>query len=85
MIKVRCWEDLDGLENDDFIVRLSENRCTGMIKPKHDNIDKKFSWGYLSTHTFYPENIENTRNMFKERGFEIDIVDDMHPEFISNR
>ena len=85
MIKIRCWKDIEGLENEDFIVVLGENGCTGRIKPKHDSVDEKFSWGYLSTHTFYPSHIEKTRAMFKERGFEVDIVDDTHPEFKHNK
>lgn len=85
MIKIRGWEDLDGLENKDFIVILGESRCSGRIKPKHENVDENLSWGYLSTHTFYPWHIENTKKMFKDRGFEIDIVDDTHEEFKSSR
>ena len=25
MIKIRCWKDIEGLENEDFIVVLGEN------------------------------------------------------------
>lgn len=85
MVKIRGWKDIDGIENEDFIVVLGESKCCGRIKPKHDNIDKEFAWGYLSTHAFYPEHVENTRDMFKERGFEVDIVDDTHPEFVSSK
>ena len=80
--KIRGWDDLDGLENEHFKVKFFRERGNGDIVAKTGWAKDKYPYGYLSTHTFYPEAYKGAEEMLKERGFDVELVHDMSDEYI---
>lgn len=80
--KIRGWDDLDGLENEHFKITVDRASCNGHIECKTDWAKHKYPWGYLSTHTFYPDSYKFSEEMLRERGFDVEFICDESDEFI---
>lgn len=66
---IRGWEDLVGLENDNYIVEVDLDGCNGHIRSR---IDEDF-YCYLSTHTFYGSSYKYSTVMLQECGFDVQL------------
>lgn len=82
MIKIRGWEDLQGLENEHYKIEIDLDRGNGHIKCKTKWAEENSPWGYLSTHSFYPNQYKGTEQLLRERGFDVELVHDEDPESI---
>lgn len=74
---IESWSQLNGLQNDKYIIEVDEYMCNGWVKPKFD-VSEEESWVhnmYLSTHTFYGSNYFNTTWMLRSRfGFNVQLA-----------
>lgn len=69
MKRIRDFHDLVGLENEQYYVKVGEDRYNGWVLSKND---PKFMW-YLSTHTFYGSQYQKNTKRFQELGFDIEL------------
>lgn len=65
---IKNWDDLNGLENENYVVRVDTNMGCGWIVSKK-NIDERNK--YLSTHTFYGSCCEGYEKILRDCGFDI--------------
>lgn len=81
---VRNWEELSKIQNesDTHILEVNLDNCNGWLrcknpKPYDFDIDymeqAKNLNHYLSTHTFYGTEYENSTKIFKACGFDVEI------------
>lgn len=67
---IEGWEDLVGLESDNYILDIELNGGCGWIRNKNDSED----WHrYLSTHTFYGSQYKNSTVALQECGFDVQL------------
>lgn len=74
---IKSWDELDGLETENYKIKLDHDKCSGWIIPKDES---KFSeeeyWQhheYLSTHTFYGEQYKTSTEILQNFGFDVEI------------
>ena len=69
---INTWEELVGLESDNYYLKINTERCNGWIKPK----DKDGSGYYLTTHSFYEDKRKSTTLLLQKCGFDVELSDD---------
>lgn len=80
--KIRGWKDLQDLENENFKVDVDLKRGNAHINCKTKWAEDNYPRGYLSTHSFCPNQYKGTEEMLIERGFAVELVHDEDPESI---
>lgn len=74
---IKSWEELVGLESDDYYLDIDAKKCNGHIRPKeHVKItDENYfeHTRYLSTHTFYGHDYKRSTIELQEHGFDIQL------------
>lgn len=66
---IKSWEELVGLENDEYYVEIDNNFCNGFIRSKTD----EGFFVYLSTHTFYGHDYQHSTVRLQECGFNVQL------------
>lgn len=66
---IKTWDELVGLENDEYYLEIDLERCNGHIRSK---TDKDF-FEYLSTHTFYGHDYQYSTVRLQECGFDVQL------------
>lgn len=66
---IKSWEDLVGLENDNYYLEIDLHYCNGYIRSKTD----KYFYEYLSTHTFYSLQYQYSTVRLQECGFDVQL------------
>lgn len=73
---IKNWKELDGLESENYIVRVKDN-CCGWIEPKVETEETKKDYfkhhNYLSTHTFYGSQYKGSTKTLQKFGFDVEI------------
>lgn len=69
---IRGWEDLVGLESDEYYIKVDLKMCCGWIVPK-DSTRDSYSH-YLSTHTFYGKTYKGYEKLLRECGFDVKLI-----------
>ena len=64
---VKDWDDLEGMENEHYYIKLGDGN--GWINPKDEDVD---IYGYyLSTHTFYEKSHKDYEGTLRKCGFDV--------------
>ena len=66
---IKSWDELVGLQSDEYYLDIDEDMCNGWIRRKSDDD----SMEYLSTHTFYGHNYQYSSVLLQEYGFDIQL------------
>jgi hypothetical protein len=67
---IKNWDELIGLESENYFIELDEDMCCGWIRPKDNPTD----WcEYLSTHTFYGHRYQESTRILQKYGFDVEI------------
>lgn len=66
---IKSWDELVGLESNEYYLDIDEDRCSGWIRRKSDDD----SMEYLSTHTFYGRTYQYSTALLQEYGFDIQL------------
>lgn len=71
---IKTWEELDGLESENYIIRV-KNDCCAWIRPKVETEDKILgkNCAYLNTHTFYGSQYKWSTELLQKFGFDVEI------------
>ena len=74
---IKTWKELDGLENENYIINVDLDKYNGWIYPKDKNKfpDEEY-WKhnvYLSTHTFYENHYKESTRLLQKFGFDVEI------------
>ena len=68
---IKGWEDLVGLETEDYYLDIDLEMCNGHIETKeHAKTNDDYCYTYLSTHTFYGLNYKDSTIEIQEHGVE---------------
>lgn len=67
---IRGWEELDGLESDNYYIEVDRHLGCGHIVPK----DETSYSPYLSTHTFYGKTHKGYEQLLRTYGFDVELV-----------
>lgn len=74
---IKSWEELVGLESDDYYLDINVKNCNGHIRPKEhiEVTDENYfeHTRYLSTHTFYCHNYQRSTIELQEHGFDVQL------------
>lgn len=74
---IKCWEDLVGLESENYKLDIDLARYSGWIVPKVETDETRKNYYdhhvYLSTHTFYESHYEASTEMLQKFGFDVEI------------
>lgn len=74
---IKSWEELVGLESNDYYLDIDVKTCNGHIKPKeHVQVtDENYfeHTRYLSTHTFYGHDYKRSTIELQEHGFDVQL------------
>ncbi len=70
MVKIKNWQELDGLENERYKIEVDLYIGCGWIKAKNDN-ERDI---YLTTHTFYGSKYQESTRLLQECGFDVEIA-----------
>ena len=72
---IKSWEDLVGLENDNYRLEIEVDNGCGWVRPKHEVSDDEYYTHnmYLSTHTFYGSQYAGYTAMLRKMGFNIQL------------
>lgn len=68
-VLVSGWEDLVGMENENFRIEVDLHCENAWIRSKVDNMDY-----YLSTHTFYESTYAHSTRILQDHGFNVELV-----------
>ena len=68
-VLIKDWNDLIGLESDNYKLEINTDMGCGHIIPKDDCSDEYCP--YLSTHTFYASSYKYYENILQKYGFDI--------------
>lgn len=71
---IRTWEELSKCESETHILDINVDMCCGWIRSKKvTEVGKDYFKHnhYLSTHTFYGSNYEQSTKLLQECGFNI--------------
>lgn len=66
---IKSWNELVGLQSDEYYLDINEDMCNGWIRRKSDGD----SMEYLSTHTFYGRNYQYSSVLLQEYGFDVQL------------
>ncbi len=66
---IKTWEELVGLESDEYYLKIDVDMCYGNICRKSDDEYME----YLSTHTFYGRNYQDSSVLLQEYGFDVQL------------
>lgn len=67
--EIKDWNDLTGLESENYIIEIDTKLGCGTIVPKDESSGR--SMHYLSTHTFYENNYKGYEKLLKGCGFDV--------------
>ena len=75
------WEDLEGLESENYKIVLDEDKASGWIVPKEETDESRGEnyfdhHAYLSTHSFYAikDQYQYTNKLLSKFGFNVEVV-----------
>lgn len=68
---IRDWDDLTGLESEDYTISVDRYVGCGYIIPK-DEFSDKLTY-YLSTHTFYESSYKSYEEILQMCGFDVEL------------
>ena len=66
---IKTWEELVGLESDEYYLEIDVDMCNGIICRKSNDEYME----YLSTHTFYGLNYQYSSALLQEYGFDVQL------------
>lgn len=66
---IKTWEELVGLESDEYYLEIDMDMYNGNIRRKSDGEYME----YLSTHTFYGMNYRYSTALLQEYGFDVQL------------
>lgn len=69
MTLIKSWEELIGLESEEYYLDIDLDGCCGYIRSKSDDD----YYEYLSTHTFYGSQYEYATATLQSKGFDIQL------------
>ena len=73
---IKTWEELNGLETEDYKIRVCNN-CCAWIEPKVETEETETKFfehhTYLSTHTFYGLFYKDSTRTLQRFGFDVEI------------
>lgn len=67
---VKNWDELVGLESENYVLDINVHMGCGWIRDKHTNE----SVTYLSTHTFYGSKYRFSTELLNKYGFDVELV-----------
>ena len=74
---IKGWQDLVGLESEKYKLAINLESCNGYIVPKVETEETQENYfehhRYLSTHTFYGSQYEESTKELQKFGFDVDI------------
>lgn len=78
---IKNWKELEGLESENYKIKLDyigDDPVAGWIVPKEETVETSFEnyfvhHVYLSTHTFYGPNYQESTEILQKYGFDIEI------------
>ena len=74
---IKSWEELDGLESENYKVDVDLDMCSGYIVPKIETEETEENYfdhhAYLSTHTFYGSLYKYSTELLQSFGFDVEI------------
>ena len=70
-VLIKSWEDLVGLENDKYRLKIDLDGGNGWIVRKEQT--EQDDVAYLSTHTFYGSNYKWSAEELRKRGFNVQL------------
>ena len=73
---IKNWEELAKLPaNEKYKIVMNGDGCSGHIVPVDDNVELKMgiNWIYLTTHTFYGPNYEESTKLLNKFGFNVQL------------
>ena len=73
---IKNWEELAKLPaNEKYKIVMNGDGCSGHIVPVDDNVELKMgiNWIYLTTHTFYGPNYEESTKLINKFGFNVQL------------
>lgn len=68
---IKNWDDLVGLESENYKLKIDLDMGCGRIVPK-DSDSNEFQ-PYLSTHTFYGSSYKNYEKLLQKYGFDVEL------------
>ena len=78
--QIKSWEELVGLESEDYKLEIDLRHGCGNIIPKDETEETQKDYFqhhvYLSTHTFYPSHYRWATEMLQKFGFDVELVED---------
>lgn len=78
--KIKSWEELVGLESENYKLEIDLKYGCGFIVPKSESKETEENYFehhiYLSTHTFYPRYYEWSTKVLQEHGFDVELIKD---------
>ena len=73
--KISSWQELVGLESENYKLAIDLEYGCGWIKPKVEN-EEFHDHIYLTTHTFYPSHYKWATETLQKYGFDVELVPD---------
>ncbi len=70
MKRIKDWNDLVGMENENYKIEVDLRYGSGWIRPKNNK--DEFGY-YLSTHTFYEMNYKHSTKVLQNYGFDVEL------------
>ena len=73
---IKNWEELAKLPaNEKYKIVMNGDGCSGHIVPVDDNVELKMgiNWIYLTSHTFYGPNYEESTKLLNKFGFNVQL------------
>lgn len=67
---IRDWNDLVGLESENYKLKIDTEMGCGRIVPKTETDEMS---KYLSTHTFYGSSYKGYEKLLREYGFDVEL------------
>lgn len=71
---IRNWEDLVGLESEEYKLEIDVDMGCGWIVPKVETEENYYEHHfYLSTHTFYEMKYKYSTEILQKYGFDVEL------------
>lgn len=70
---ISSWEELVGLESENYYLDIDLNMLNGWIKPKDHYKDKDSHGWYLTTHSFYKDTCKGATSLLQKCGFDVEL------------
>lgn len=73
---IKNWEELKDIESPTHLLDIDLHYGCAWITPKQKSLDPQSYEGvhYLSTHTFYDNQLEQSSKLLQSCGFEVNLV-----------